>query len=183
MSDINHIQYIDQSKLKIIADFAAEYYDGKERQQSEAKNDGHGRSRRIEQVMMGKMAEEAVCQALGTTAPDYAHYARGTRMTDADLDLDGLRIHVKACSMTRCDWVADPASDRIVTNPLHNDVIVMCRVDPDTAVVELVGIAAASDLVGKWQEPSTDWMAKKGKKALYWSAIALAKNVNHFKPE
>lgn len=182
MSDIFK-QTISAVKLKQIYDFAVEYYDKKERYQSEAKGDAHGRNRRIEQVMIGKMAEEAVCQAFHTSAPDYTHYARGSRMDEPDLAAENLRIHVKACSMTRCDWVADPASDRIVTNPLPNDVIFMCRADPATGEVEIYGSAYAVDLVGKWQEPSTGWMAAKGKKALYWSSVGLSKHVIRFAPD
>lgn len=168
---------IDNTTIETIKAFATEYYDKKERYESFRRGDTHSRERRIQQGMIGKMAEEAVANAFGSTKPDYNHYARGTHMVDPDLSLEGLNLHVKACSQSRCDWVADPSTDRIVRNPDPSDVLVFCKVDVAAATVQIMAVAAATDLVDHWSDPQAYFMRAKGKRAIYFNDIKSLEGV------
>jgi hypothetical protein len=124
------------------------------------RNNGTSPSKVIRDITIGKIAEIAVCKALGTTSPDFNIYPTKQKSHDADLHLGSTKIHVKSFCTTGWigSWVYDKKCD---TEGLH----ALCEVKPTSqGCIVSFWLYRACD-IQEWFMPTIK--QQKGKVAVY----------------
>lgn len=112
------------------------------------------RSRVIDQIAFGKVAEFAVFKHLGTTFPDMNHYSARDKSWKADLFLGDTPVHVKSCLANTYDsWIFQYSDQtgfgrdsEIFDNP--SGVVVPCIIlRPHVTVYPAVDVTAVRKLL------------------------------------
>lgn len=146
----------------------------------------YGWRARVNETLIGCMAEYAWCQLIGGRV-DYSIWTGKVANNNPPDIVDDpdhpnrdayrtFRLHVKACSAKHKggqfdSWTAG-RSDPLSSDPSAKDLILLAYSDPHTSTVELVGMVLADELTGLWQ----DCISKKmrHKQAIYRPSIGAS---------
>ena len=106
-------------------------------------------------IIVGKLAELAVCKFLKCSKPDFTIYERRKKSYSPDLRLGNLRVHVKGQSEESIkryghSWLFQRA-DQIVRNATPYDVIVLTSVSVRKLEVHILKLIRARE-INKWGE-------------------------------
>ena len=106
-------------------------------------------------IIVGKLAELAVCKFLKSSKPDFTIYERRKKSYGPDLRIGNLRIHVKGQSEESVSryghsWLFQ-RSDQIVRNATPYDVIVLTSVSVRKLEVHILKLIRARE-INKWGE-------------------------------
>ena len=106
-------------------------------------------------IIVGKLAELAVCKFLKCSKPDFTIYERRKKSYGPDLRLGNLRVHVKGQSEESVQryghsWLFQ-RSDQIVRNATPYDIIILTSVSVRKLEVQILKLIRARD-INKWGE-------------------------------
>ena len=124
-------------------------------------------------IIVGKLAELAVCKFLKCSKPDFTIYERRKKSYGPDLRLGNLRVHVKGQSEESVQryghsWLFQ-RSDQIVRNATPYDIIILTSVSVRKLEVQILKLIRARD-INKWGECKVP-QYRHSKVALYLEEI------------